>query len=77
MDFLPLSRCNQGCSICVSMSPPASLKQRRFLNCAVWAPAGERTQMIMIMRGLAMKLATGVQAGVTINLLWMHCPYCI
>jgi hypothetical protein len=31
--------------------------------------------MIMIMRALAMKLATGVQAGVTINLLWMHCPY--
>jgi hypothetical protein len=30
---------------------------------AMWAPASERTQMISIMRGLAQKLATGVQAS--------------
>lgn len=37
-------------------------REMNFGTCtAVWGPAGERTQMISIMRGMAEKLATGVQ----------------
>jgi hypothetical protein len=56
--LLPL-QCSNSCVA----SPPENQNNRSPHTCTVWAPAGERTQMILIMRGLAMKLATGVQAG--------------
>lgn len=50
------------CPILICLA--SSALDSSFSSCAaVWGPAGERTQMINIMRGLAEKLATGVQVG--------------